>query len=255
MTSEKCIWRIWSDWVDLYLLIVQITVDLLSGWIENATTPLLCIWSNFGEIYWFDRLSNIFTKLVIDQRKKRPLKIITAKVSNGDKRFCNSRDWSHKKTWSSLRASSGRSYASYVNAHESYVRELNRENICVVVRKRKSWAWFNLNVHARPSIHCLYLFTHVKSTLQWKSTPLYLACVEGVQKGRGRELVRSTTREGGRFLSFLPRSLHMLSRAQIPASPFNACHAGYIVLAIASPLAARARLLTRYPQMEILLSG
>ena len=56
------------------------------------------------------------------------------------------------------------------------------------------------------------------------------------------------------FLSFLPRAPHALSRAQIPPSPFNACHAGYIVLVIASPLAARARLLTRYPQMEILLS-
>ena len=29
------------------------------------------------------------------------------------------------------------------------------------------------------------------------------------------------------FLSFLPRMPHVLSRAQIPPSPFNACHAGY----------------------------
>ena len=36
---------------------------------------------------------------------------------------------------------------------------------------------------------------------------LNLACVAGVRKGRGRE--------------------HALSRAQIPPSPFNACHAGY----------------------------
>ena len=186
------------------------------GGLKTLPRPYYVFEVIFGGIHWFNRLSNIFTKLVIDQRKKRPLKIITATVSNGDKRFCNSRDWSHKKTWSSLRASSGRSYASYVNAHESYVRELNRENICVVVRKRKSWAWFNLNVHARPSIHCLYLFTHVKSTLQWKSTPLYLACVEGVRKGRGRELVRSTTREGeGSF----PFSLARSTCSRAPKSP------------------------------------
>ena len=47
----------------------------------------------------------------------------------------------------------------------------------------------------------------------------------GVRKGRGRELGRETTREGGgrRFLSFLPRAPHGFSRAQIPPSPFNAC--------------------------------
>ena len=47
-----------------------------------------------------------------------------------------------------------------------------------------------------------------------------IACVAGVRKGRGRELGRDTTREGGvPFLSPL--------RAKIPPSPFNACHAGY----------------------------
>ena len=166
--------------------------------------------------------SNIFTKLGIDQRKKRrPLKIISTKVSNGDKRFCDSKGWSHKKAWSSLRASSGRSYASCVNAHEtSYVRELNRGNVCVVAGKRKSWVWFNLNVHLPPSIHCLDLFMHVKSTRQWKSSPLYLACMAGVRKGTGRKLVRSTTREGGgRRVPFLSpsRAPHALAR---PNSPF-----------------------------------
>ena len=130
-TSEKCIWRIWSDRVDLHLLIVQITVDLLSGWIENATTPLLYIKCN--RIF-------LLSWVLIKEKERRPLKIIIAKVSNGDKRFCDSRGWSHKKAWSSLRASSGRSCPSCVNAHGSYVRELNRGNVCVVAGKRKSWA-------------------------------------------------------------------------------------------------------------------
>ena len=61
-----------------------------------------------------------------------------------------------------------------------------------------------------------------------------LACVAGVRKGRGRELGRETAREGGgrRFLSFLPRASQALSRTQIPASPFNACHAGYTLASI-----------------------
>ena len=106
-----------------------------------------------------------------------------------------------------------------MNAHESYVRELNRGNVCVVARKRKSWAWFNFNVHARPSIHCLYLFTHVKSTRQWKSAALYVACVAGVRKGRGNELGHSTTRREERRVPFLSpsRAPHALGR---PNSPF-----------------------------------
>ena len=62
--------------------------------------------------------------------------------------------------------------------------------------------------------------------------------VAGVRKGRGRELGRETTREGGGrreegggepFLSFFPFSL---ARAQIPPSPspLNAGHAGYLVI-------------------------
>ena len=51
-----------------------------------------------------------------------------------------------------------------------------------------------------------------------------LACVAGVRKGRARDRAR-----GRRFLSFLPRAL---SRAQISASPFNACHAGYTLASI-----------------------
>ena len=190
---------------------MQITVDLLSGWIENATTPLLYIKCN--RIF-------LLSWVLIKEKERRPLKIIIAKVSNGDKRFCDSRGWSHKKAWSSLRASSGRSCPSCVNAHESYVRELNRGNVCVVAGKRKSWVWFNLNVHLPPSIHCLDLFMHVKSTRQWKSSPLYLACMAGVRKGTARKLVRSTTREGGgRRVPFLSpsRAPHALAR---PNSPF-----------------------------------
>ena len=190
---------------------MQITVDLLSGWIENATTPLLYIKCN--RIF-------LLSWVLIKEKERRPLKIISTKVSNGDKRFCDSKGWSHKKAWSSLRASSGRSYASCVKAHESYVRELNRGNVCVVAGKRKSWVWFNLNVHLPPSIHSLDLFVHVKSTRQWKSSPLYLACMAGVRKGTGRKLVRSTTREGGgRRVPFLSpsRAPHALAR---PNSPF-----------------------------------
>ena len=51
-----------------------------------------------------------------------------------------------------------------------------------------------------------------------------LACVAGVRKGRGRELGRETTSEGGREVPVLSPS-----RAQIlpSTSPFNACQAGY----------------------------
>ena len=52
-----------------------------------------------------------------------------------------------------------------------------------------------------------------------------LACVAGVRKGRGREVragERERGRRGGSFLFSLLRS-----RAQIPPSPFNACHTGY----------------------------
>ena len=89
--------------------------------------------------------------------------------------------------------------------------------------------------------------------------PIVLSLHGRRSKGNGKGIsaldhARGRREEGGRFLSFLPLALHTLSRAQIPPSPFNACHAGYSVLAIASPLAARARLLTRYSQMEILLS-
>ena len=188
---------------------MQITVDLLSGWIENATTPLL-----------FIKCNRIFLlSWVLIREKRRPLKIISAKVSNGDKRFCNSRYWSQKKAWSSLRASSGRREATSVNAHESYVRELNGGNVCVVARKRKSWAWFNFNVHARPSIHCLHLFTHVKSTRQWKSAALYVACVAGVRKGRGNELGRLTTWREERRVPFLSPSRAPDALAR-PNSPF-----------------------------------
>ena len=36
-----------------------------------------------------------------------------------------------------------------------------------------------------------------------------MACVAGVRKGRERELGRETAREGGGFLSFLPRVLKL----------------------------------------------
>ena len=50
-----------------------------------------------------------------------------------------------------------------------------------------------------------------------------IVSVAGVRKGRGKELGRETAREGGgRRVPFLSPS-----RAQIPTSPFNACHAGY----------------------------
>ena len=59
------------------------------------------------------------------------------------------------------------------------------------------------------------------------TTKIFLACVAGVRKGRGRELGRETTREGGGSapLAFLSRlKLHF------PKLPFpslsNACHAG-----------------------------
>jgi len=50
-----------------------------------------------------------------------------------------------------------------------------------------------------------------------------LACVAGVRKGRARDRARGR-REEVPFLS--------PSRAQIPASPFNACHAGYTLARI-----------------------
>ena len=51
-----------------------------------------------------------------------------------------------------------------------------------------------------------------------------LACVVGARKGRGRE-VRAGERERGRRGGSFPFTLAR-SRAQIPPSPFNACHAG-----------------------------
>ena len=39
-----------------------------------------------------------------------------------------------------------------------------------------------------------------------------VACGAGVRKGRGRELGRETAREGGGFLSFLPRAPKFLLR-------------------------------------------
>ena len=51
---------------------------------------------------------------------------------------------------------------------------------------------------------------------------LPIACVAGVRKGRGRELGRETTREGGgRRETFLPREPHTLSPAKIPLSPLS----------------------------------
>ena len=45
-----------------------------------------------------------------------------------------------------------------------------------------------------------------------------MACVAGVRKGRERELGRETAREGGGFLSFLPR---------VPKFPLPLLMAGY----------------------------
>ena len=57
-----------------------------------------------------------------------------------------------------------------------------------------------------------------------------MACVAGVRKGRGKELGRDATREGGGRREGLGFGVPFLSpsRAQIPPSrpPFNACHAG-----------------------------
>ena len=86
-----------------------------------------------------------------------------------------------------------------------------------------------------------HLFFHC-SIPSFNNTRLLLVIslrVAGVRKGRGRELGRETTREeegGGEpfFLSFLSpsRAPHALARAQIPPSPspFNAGHAGYLVI-------------------------
>ena len=67
-----------------------------------------------------------------------------------------------------------------------------------------------------------HLFFHC-SIPSFNNTRLLLVIslrVAGVRKGRGRELRRETTREGGGrrgtfpfFLSFLPREPHTLSRA------------------------------------------
>ena len=55
---------------------------------------------------------------------------------------------------------------------------------------------------------------------------LQVAYVAGIPKGKGRELWRETTREGGGT-----HAPHAISRAQIPLSPspFNACHARYFI--------------------------
>ena len=54
---------------------------------------------------------------------------------------------------------------------------------------------------------------------------IHLACVAGVRKGRGRELGRETTCEGGGRSA---RPLAFLSRLKLPfPSLSNACHAGY----------------------------
>ena len=57
-----------------------------------------------------------------------------------------------------------------------------------------------------------------------------MACVAGVRKGRGKELGREATREGGGRRGGLGFGAPFLSpsRAQITPSPppFNACHAG-----------------------------
>ena len=80
-----------------------------------------------------------------------------------------------------------------------------------------------------------HLFFHC-SIPSFNNTRLLLVIslrVAGVRKGRGRELGRETTREGGgrrgTFLSFFPFSL---ARAQIPPSPspFNDGHAGCFVI-------------------------
>ena len=76
-----------------------------------------------------------------------------------------------------------------------------------------------------------YVFHKFLST---SKTAKRVASVAGVRKGRGRELGRETTREGGggrgtRLLpSLLARSLAFLSRLELPfTSLSNACHAGY----------------------------
>ena len=70
--------------------------------------------------------------------------------------------------------------------------------------------------------------------LSKSKTAKRVACLAGVRKGRGRELGRETTREGGggrgtRLLpSLLARSLAFLSRLKLHFTCLsNAYHAGY----------------------------
>ena len=62
-----------------------------------------------------------------------------------------------------------------------------------------------------------------------RRTYVPLACVAGVQKGRGSELGRETARErGGKSGRSKEVPFLSPSRSQIPLSPslFNACHTG-----------------------------
>ena len=75
--------------------------------------------------------------------------------------------------------------------------------------------------------------------LKWpeKSCSIYqcrtLASLRGRRsKGKGKGIRARDRARGRRFLSFLPRASQALSRTQIPASPFNTCHAGYTLASI-----------------------
>ena len=103
---------------------------------------------------------------------------------------------------------------------------------------KRSFAPGNLPLK-RPEKSCSIYFPTVFSG-NFLSTPIVsaqvtitinvarlLACVAGVQKGRGRELGSETARGRREEIPFLSPS-----RAQSPASPFNACHAGYTLASI-----------------------
>ena len=110
---------------------------------------------------------------------------------------------------------------------QSKFRVLDTDNVkqktsLFYVQGKSAWALF----HGFSYFVLLHLCPVLKVNDQTLTTVI-LACVTGVRKGRGRgrELMAPDRAQGRReFLSFLLRTL---SRAQIPPSPFNACHAGY----------------------------
>ena len=82
-----------------------------------------------------------------------------------------------------------------------------------------------------PIWYHMWIFTSETGAVQHCSLTASLRGRRSIAKGKGiraRDHPRGRREEG--FLSFLPRTPHSLSRAQIrpSPSPFNTCHAGYI---------------------------